>query len=135
MGLTGRYNFPGIQKAMGVAIDALIAGTTWGAWLIASPFKGLFNYFRDMAINYLANRGIIFINVGYNIFDGVFDQKKFDNAIDAGIKRVMQGRDKLTPAEGKAIDDEVREAFDEFADVDATTDDGAGVSKFPTTPI
>lgn len=120
MGITGRYNFPGIQKAMGLVIDSLVAGTGWGAWLLASPFKPLVNYFRDLAINYLANKGIILINIGANIVDGVLDQKAMDQALDEGIRRVMQGRDTLTPAEGKAIDDKVRKTFDANADLDAS---------------
>lgn len=120
MGITGRYNFPGIQKATGRLIDGLIAGTAWGAWLLASPFKPLVAYARDLLVNYLANRGIIILNVGVNIVDGVLDQKAMDDALDAGIRRVMQGRDKITPAEGQAIDDKVRKAFDENADLGAT---------------
>lgn len=117
MGITGRYNFPGIQKAAGVAIDALLAGTTWGAWILASPFKIVLAPLRDLIVNLLANQGLILINVGLNIVDGVVDQAKLDDALDAGIKRVMQGRDKITAKEGKAIDDKVREAFDRDADL------------------
>lgn len=128
MGLTGRYNFPGIQKAAGVAIDALLAGTTWGAWILASPFKIVLAPLRNLIVNFLANRGLIILNIGANIVDGVVDQKGLDMAIDAGLKRVMQGRDTITPEEGKAIDDEVRKAFDEDADLGAAD---SGVSKLP----
>jgi hypothetical protein len=130
LGITGRYNFPAIQKATGLIIDALIAGTGWGAWLLASPFKPVINALRDLLINFLVNRGIILINIGLNIVDGVVDQKALDDALDAGIKRVMQGRDKITPAEGKKIDDDVRAAFDRDADLGAS-----GVSQLPGPPI
>jgi hypothetical protein len=119
VGITGRYNFPGIQKAAGLLVDGLVAGTGWGAWLLASPFKPVVNYLRDLLINYLANRGIILLNIGVNIVDGVIDQKKMDAALDDGIRRVMQGRDKISPADGKAIDDKVRKAFDDNADLGA----------------
>ncbi len=119
MGITGRYNFPGIQKAAGAAIDALLAGTTWGAWILASPFKIVLAPLRDLIVNFLANRGLIILNIGANIVDGAVDQAKLDAALDAGIKRVMQGRDKITPQEGKKIDDDVREAFDKDADLGA----------------
>ncbi len=131
MGITGRYSFSGIQKAAGVAIDALIAGTGWGAWLLASPFMPIVSFFRDALVNFLANRGLIILNIGVNIIDGVIDQKALDSALDEGIKRVMQGRDKITPAEGKAIDDKVRAAFDRDADLGAD----AGVSKLPGPPV
>lgn len=120
MGLTGRYDFKGIQKAMGRLIDGLLIGTKWGAWLLASPFKPVIDKLRDMLVNYLANRGLIILNIGANIVDGVLDQKALDRALDEGIRKVMQGRDKITPAEGRAIDDKVREAFDKNADIDAT---------------
>lgn len=130
MGLTGRYDFKGIQKATGFLIDTVIAGTGWGAWILASPFKPVIGVIRDFLINFLANQGIILINVGLNIVDGVANQKALDMALDAGIKRVMQGRDKITAREGKAIDDEVREAFDRDADLGADSGTDDGVSKF-----
>ena len=127
MGLTGRYDFKGIQKAMGVAIDALIAGTGWGAWLLASPFMPAVNILRDWLINWLANKGLIILNIGANIVDGSIDQKSLDAALDEGIKRVMQGRAKISATDGKAIDDAVRKAFDADADLGADN----SVSKLP----
>lgn len=124
MGLSGRYNFTGIQKATGRLIDALLAGTAWGAWLLASPFKPVINYLRDFAVNWMANNGLIVLNIGVNIVDGVLDQKALDKALDDGIRRVMQGRDTITEDEGKAIDDKVRKAFDENADLGANQPDG-----------
>lgn len=123
MGLTGRYDFKGIQKLAGRLIDGLLAGTAWGAWLLASPFKPVVNLVRDMLVNYMANKGLIILNIGVNIIDGVLDQKALDRALDDGIRRVMQGRDKITPLEGKAIDDRVRKAFDENADLDVVNPD------------
>lgn len=122
MGLSGRYDFKGIQKAAGFFIDTIVAGTGWGAWILASPFKPVFVYIRDFAINWLANRGLILLNVGVHIVDGVLDQKAFDAAIDEGLKKVMQGRDKITPKEGQAIDDKVRKTFDDNADLGASND-------------
>lgn len=119
MGLTGRYDFPGIKKGAALILDGLLAATGWGAWLLASPFKPVYNIARDLFVNWLANRGIIILNIGVNIIDGVLDQKKMDEALDEGIRRVMQGRDKISPAEGKAIDDKVRKAFDDNADLGA----------------
>ncbi len=118
---------------MGVAIDTLLAGTAWGAWIIASPFKPVLDVIRDQIDNWLINHGLIILNVGANIIDGTLDQKALDAALDAGIKKVMQGRDKLTAAQGKAIDDDVRKAFDKDADLGAS--DSAGVSKLPGPPI
>lgn len=131
MPIGARYDFKGIQKATGFLIDSLVAGTGWGAWLLASPFRPVVAFFRDALVNFLANRGLIILNIGVNIVDGIIDQKALDSALDAGIKRVMQGRDKITPAEGKAIDDKVREAFDRDADLGADN----GMSKLPGPPL
>lgn len=138
MGITGRYDFTGIQKAMRAAISALIAGTAWGAWLLASPFMPAVNAVEDWATNWLANHGLIILNIGANIVDGKIDQAALDKALDAGIRRVMQGRDKISPAEGKAIDDEVRQAFDKDADVgavDTSRDVTDSVPKLPAPPV
>lgn len=131
MGITGRYSFPGFQKAAGIAIDGLLAGTSWGAWILASPFKIIIQSIRDLIVNFLVNRGLIVLNIGEAIVDGMVDQSKLDDAVDAGIKKVMQGRDKITPAEGKAIDDKIRAAFDADADLGST----AGLSKLPGPPV
>lgn len=120
MGLTGRYNFPGMQKIAKAAINAALATTTWGAWILASPFKIILSPLADFLVNWLANHGLILLNIGANIIDGVIDQKALDKALNDGIQKVLQGRDKITPAQGKAIDDAVRKAFDEDADLDAT---------------
>lgn len=123
MGITGKYSFTGIQAAALAAIKAAIATTTWGASLLAS---GVFKFFLPVidaiakwGINWLANRGLIVINVGADFFNGEFDQARFDKAIDDGLTRVMQGRDKITPADGKKIDDDVIAATDKFVDFGA----------------
>ncbi len=117
---------------MGVAINAILMGTTWGAWIVTSPFKIVINPIRDAIVNFLVNRGLIILNVGANIIDGTVDQKSLDLALQAGIQKVMQGRDKITAADGKAIDDDIRKAFDADADVGATD---AGMPTVPTSPI
>lgn len=119
MGVTGKYNFPGIQKAMGAAINALMAGTAWGAWILASPFKALLDWAESLAVNYLTNRGLIVLDVAAAIVDGKLDQTKLDQALDDGLNKIKMGRDQITPAQGKAIDDAVRKAFDADADIGA----------------
>jgi hypothetical protein len=108
VGITGKYNFTGIQKAGVAAIDAALAGTTWGASIVASVFfKPIENWFLEFAINWLANKGLIVLNLGAIVVNGEVDQALFDNAMDAGLKRVEQGRDQITEAEGLNIDQEV----------------------------
>lgn len=122
MGITGRYNFPGTQKAVRRIVTVLLAATSWGAWIATSPFMPLVSYFEDLLTNWLVNRGLIILDVGANIIDGVVDEKALTDALNAGILRVTQGRGSISPEEGKAIDDRVREAFDEDADLGAALD-------------
>lgn len=119
MGLTGRYNFPGMQKAANFAINTALATTTWGAAILASPFKPAFTAFLNLLDNWLINHGLIIINLEMNIVDGKIDQKRFDASMDRGLEKLKLGRDKITAAQGKAIDDEVVAAFDEDADLGA----------------
>lgn len=118
MGLTGKYNFPGIQKAGAAAIKAALASTTWGAAFIASVWFKVFQPVEDRllddAINYLANQGLIVLNLGAIIVNGKVDQVLFDRALDEGLKRVELGRDKLTAEQGKAIDDDTIAAARRF---------------------
>lgn len=131
MGITGRYDFKGIQKAVGKAIDLLLASTTWGAWILASPFKPVITAAENLLTNFLANRGLILLNIGEIMVEGVVDQTKLDDALDAGIKRVQQGRDKITPAEGAKIDQDVVDAFDRDVDLGATD----SVPDVPSAPV
>lgn len=126
MGLTGRYDFKGIQKAMERLIDALLAGTAWGAWLVASPFKPAVDALEGLIINWLANRGLIVIDVGLVLIDGKVSQGKLDAALDSAFEKLKVGRDKITPAQGAKIDADTTKAFDEFADIPMS-----GVSNVP----
>lgn len=117
MGITGRYDFKGIQKAASIGLNALLAATGWGAWLLASPLRPLLNLVEEWSINFLANRGLIVLNIGEIWIDGKLDQMALDRALEDGLRRVEQGRSTITPAEGQAIDDKVREAFDRDVDL------------------
>lgn len=134
MDLTGRYNFPGMQKAANFAINTALAATSWGSWLVTSKIFGpAFTAFLNLIDNFLINHGLILINLEMNIVDGKLDQKAFDDSMDRGLEKLKMGRDKITAAQGKAIDDEVVAAFDKDADLDATATNG--VSKLPGPPI
>ncbi len=135
MGITGKYNFPGLQKAGRIAITAALAASSWGAALLASPWFKFFAPVEDeainTAINILANQGLIILNIGAIFVDGKFDQSAFDKAMADGIQKIQLGRDKLTPEQGKAIDDAIRKAFDNDVDLGATT----GMSNISAPPV
>lgn len=131
MGLTGRYDFKGIQKAARLIINGVISGTGWGAALLAGPFKPLVIMFENAMTNWLTNRGLIIINIGAVLVNGVVNQVKLDNALDSAFEKLKVGRDKITPQAGAKIDEETDAAFDQFADVHATNE----LRKLPTSPI
>lgn len=135
MGVTGRYDFTGIQKAIGVGINAVLATTTWGAWLLASPFMPAVQAMEDAAVNFLANRGLIVLNIGAIMVDGSIDQSRLDSAINDALTKLQQGRSSITPAQGQAIDTEVENAFDQDATLGATNASDSKLPNVPNPPI
>lgn len=120
MPLTGKYDFKGIKKwgAKGLFL-ALSTIPVVGLWLKRIPVLGeILELALEELSNFLANKGLIVINVGAIIVEGKFDQIGFDKAIEDGLNKIRTvGRDKLTPAQGKAIDDAVIAALDKFGAV------------------
>ena len=115
MSATGKYDFPGIKKAGATGLKVALASTTWGAFLVNSPVLGkLVGLILQFIANWLANNGLVVLNLGAIFVSGEFDQMAFDKALHDGIQKVESGRDKITPAQGKAIDDEVRKAASKF---------------------
>lgn len=136
MPLAGKYNFPGIKKAGVAAIEAALATTTWGASLMANVFFKLFKPAEEallgLAIEWFANKGLIVLNLGAIYVNGEIDQGLFDRAMDEGLKKVENGRDKLSEADGRKIDNDVILAARRFIDFGAApnelrTDDNSGL--------
>lgn len=109
---TGKYDFPGIRKAGSAALKAVVAGTGWGAWIIASPFKPVFDAAAEWLSEWLANRGLLIINLGAIYVAGELDQKKFDEAFDQALEKVKVPG--LTEDQKRGIDNEVIAAFRRF---------------------
>lgn len=126
---TGKYDFPGIRKASTAGIKALLALTSWGAWLIASPFKGTLDLALDWFNEWLTNRGLVIINVGAFYVDGVFSQDKFDSEMESALKKAQTPG--LTDKQKKAIDDGVIEAFRKFGRVTRFNSDSNSVPNIP----
>lgn len=112
MGVTGKYDFSGIQRFGVKALKIALASTVWGAWLIKSPFIIVIEYAAELLINYLANRGLIILNIGAIYFNGEVDQSRLDQAIESGLERVRLAGGKLSEREIKEIDDAVVRAAD-----------------------
>lgn len=114
---TGKYNFPGIRKAGAKTLEFVLASTTWGAAILATPFKPLIQLCSMWFSEWLANRGIVLINVGAIFIGGEVDQNKFDSAMDQALESVKIPGLTKTIEQKKAIDEKVREAFRKFAHI------------------
>lgn len=116
MGATGKYDFPGIKAWGAKGLEALISTTTWGAALLTKvPLVGMIiDGAFELLVNFLANKGLVILNIGAIIIDGNFDQKSFDQAMDAAIKASGTHPDDLTDQQKKAIDDTVIKALRKF---------------------
>ncbi len=116
MGLTGKYDFPGINKYGALGIETALSTTPWGAAALKIPVIGsVIRMALSQIVNWLANEGLMVFNLGAIVVEGEFDQKDFDAHMDNAIKQVASSGSSLTPAQKKAIDDEVIRAFKKFA--------------------
>ena len=110
MGISGKYDFKGIKKTGRLGIKAALASSPSTAWILKG---GAFtDAILDFAVNWLANKGLIFLNVGAFFVGGEIDQKALDNAIERGLAAVEKPGAKLTPQQMKEIDDAVIKAAD-----------------------
>lgn len=120
---------------MKAAFDAIAAGTTWGAWLVTSPFAPVIGALEDAATNFLINRGLIVLNVGAVMVEGVVNQDLLDTAIDNALDKLKLGRNSVTPAQGAQIDADTTAAFDNFANVNATDASTGSVPDVSSSPL
>ena len=98
-----------------MALKALLVSTTWGSYLLKFPLFGMIeDAFFKLLVNYLANKGLIVLNIVAIVGESEIDQNNLDSAIESGLRQVQLGRDKLTLAQGKAIDESVRKAARRF---------------------
>ena len=110
MGLSGKYNFKGIKKTGAAGLRLALASSPATAWILKGGFVTTFAL--EFFSNWLANNGLIVMNLGAYYIGGEFDQKAFDTAIDQGLKAVENSGGKLTPEQIKEIDDAVIKAAD-----------------------
>lgn len=116
MGLTGKYDFKGIQKYGAMGLTMALASTSWGAFLVTKwGLKNITDVLLEWFVNWLANKGLLVLNLGAIYVEGEWDQKAFDSSIDEAFKQIQSSEGKLTPEQMKAIDDKVIEAFRKFA--------------------
>lgn len=111
---SGKYDFRGIKQLGAKALLRVIAATPWGAALMRFGAGPALEICFEWLANWLANKGLVFLNIGAISAEGAWDQKAFDAAVEAGLAEVAVKRGKLTPEQEKAIDDKVRAAARRF---------------------
>lgn len=105
MPLTGKYDFKGIKRLGAAGIRRALALSPYTAWLLS--FGGILDLALQALSNFLANFGLVILNVGGSYVDGEFDQKGFDDAMNESLAEVELKDGKLTPADIKRLDDAV----------------------------
>ena len=102
-----KYDFKGIKKLGASGLRLALGSSIYTKWLL--KFPSLTNFFLEFLTNYLANNGLIVLNIGAINYLGPKDQKKFDQGLDNAIEkiRIKDGREKLTAKEIEEIDNEV----------------------------
>lgn len=109
---TGKYDFPGIKKLGAKGLLLALASVPYvGIPLTTWPVvKDVVAGALEMFANWLANKGLVVLNLGAIAVEGDWNQKAFDSAIDEAFKKIQNAQGKLTPEQMKAIDDEVIKA-------------------------
>lgn len=93
-------------------IRAALASSPIGA-VLNGPLGGTFGLLLEWLNEWLANRGIILLNIGAFKINGHFDQGAFDRAMDEGLAKIESG-ETLSPEEMREIDERVKEIVRRF---------------------
>jgi hypothetical protein len=104
---SGKYDFKGIKKLGAGGLKLALSSSPYTAWLAKAPGVDLL---LEPIVNWMANNGLIILNIGAIVINGKIDQKILDDAIEDGIKKVEQSGASLTPDQIKEIDDAVIQA-------------------------
>ncbi len=107
MALTGKYNFKGIKKQGAEGLKLALSSSPTTIWIAKIP---LIDTLLEPIVNWLANNGLVLLNIGAIHINGEIDQSLLDRNLDEGIKKVQQTGTTLTPEQIKEIDDAVIEA-------------------------
>lgn len=115
-----------IGKAGAAIIMAVFAATPATTFLTVGILGKIIFWILECICAYLASLGLIVLNVGAAKLDTIVDGGDFDGSWDTAEKLISgirnTGRD-LTPAEIKAIDQPVIDAFRKFANFGRTKDE------------
>lgn len=107
MAVSGKYDFKGIKKQGASGLKLALSSNPSTVWMTKIPLIGTV---LEFAVNWMANNGLVLLNIGAIYVNGELDQALLDRSIDEGIKKVEQAGGLLTPEQIKEIDDAVIKA-------------------------
>ena len=107
MPVSGKYDFKGIKKQGAGGLKLALASNPSTVWITKIPLLGTV---LEFGVNWLANNGLVLLNIGAIYVNGELDQALLDRSFDEGIKKVEQAGGTLTPEQIKEIDDAVIKA-------------------------
>lgn len=111
--MSGKYDFKGIKRLGRAGLRAALATSPKTAWLL--KFGSLLDLVLEFIFNWLANKGLIILNLGYIHLDSKFDQKELDKAMQKALDEIeLIGKNNLTPDQKKEIDNAVIKAARKF---------------------
>ena len=114
MAISGKYDFRGIKRLGASALRGAFMSSPYTLWV--TRLGSFSDLILEFIANWLANKGLIILNLGAIYVSGEIDQKQFDAHLDVALDQIKQrgGRDKLSPEQIKEIDDEVIKAARKF---------------------
>lgn len=110
MAISGKYDFQGIKKVGAAGLRRALAASPYTSWALMGG--ALTDLILEFLANWLANRGLLMLNLGAIVIDGELDFRALDKAWEDAYRQISAagGVEKMTAAQKKAIDDEVIKA-------------------------
>lgn len=117
-----KYKFAGIGKFSAIVImRVLAANPSTAALTIGIPGKITYWVLKKVT-SYFASYGVVMGNIGIERVEEMIEKGKFDDSLsDEVFSKIASG---VTPEEGQAIDQRVRDAFDQFVTFGKLRDGG-----------
>lgn len=107
MPISGKYDFKGIKTKGASGLKLALLSTPSLAWIAKAP---TIDTILEFVANWMANKGLIIMNLGAIYVNGELDQGMLDRSIDDGIKQIEIAGSTLTQEQIKEIDDAVIKA-------------------------
>ena len=89
---SGKYDFVGIKKTGASLVRSALASNPKTVWLL--KFDKALDMIIEFVLNWMANHGLLVFNVGFEVVDGMVDQKKLDAQLRIAYEeiRIKDGR-------------------------------------------